>query len=151
MMIRSLFPASNLTPLTGGGTGVGVGKEEVSRTEGLGSEGGRGCHFSTGFTSADPPCWRLIGRYKVKVLPWPSSLATVICPPILATNSRQIDSPRPVPPYLRLVLPSACWKASKMIFCCSTVIPIPVSTTLIAIAWLASSPLRDKSTLTSGR
>ena len=36
-------------------------------------------------------------------------------------------SPRPVPPYLRLVLPSACWKASKMICCLSAEMPMPVS------------------------
>jgi hypothetical protein len=34
-----------------------------------------------------------------------------------------------VPPYLRLVVPSACWKASKMIFCFSGAMPMPVSCT----------------------
>ena len=37
--------------------------------------------------------------------------------------------PRPVPPYLRLVLPSACWNASKMICCLSGGMPMPVSAT----------------------
>ena len=34
-------------------------------------------------------------------------------------SSRLMARPRPVPPYLRLVLPSACWNASKMICCLS--------------------------------
>ena len=34
-----------------------------------------------------------------------------------------------MPPYLRLVLASACWKASKMIRCFSGGIPMPVSET----------------------
>ncbi len=35
-------------------------------------------------------------------------------PPISRARSRLIDRPRPVPPYRRLVVPSACWNASKM-------------------------------------
>src|SRR2546426_8913096 len=38
-------------------------------------------------------------------------------------------SPRPVPPYLRPVPASACWKASKMILCLSGAMPIPASVT----------------------
>jgi hypothetical protein len=34
-----------------------------------------------------------------------------------------------VPPYLRLVPASACWNASKMIFCFSSGMPMPVSDT----------------------
>ena len=34
-----------------------------------------------------------------------------------------------MPPYLRLVLASACWNASKMIFCFSGGMPMPVSDT----------------------
>ncbi len=34
-----------------------------------------------------------------------------------------------MPPYLRLVVPSACWKASKMMRCFSSGIPIPLSRT----------------------
>jgi hypothetical protein len=41
--------------------------------------------------------------------------------------SRLIDSPSPVPPYWRLVEPSACWKASKMIRCLSAGCRCPVS------------------------
>jgi hypothetical protein len=32
-----------------------------------------------------------------------------------------------VPPYLREVVPSACWNASKMIFCLCSGMPMPVS------------------------
>ena len=34
-----------------------------------------------------------------------------------------------MPPYLRLVVPSACWNASKMSFCLSFGMPMPVSRT----------------------
>ena len=51
--------------------------------------------------------------------------------------SRLIDRPRPVPPYLRLVVPSACWKASKMMRCLSSGMPMPVSSTTKAMTWLA--------------
>src|SRR5690606_21146804 len=51
---------------------------------------------------------------KEKVLPSPSVLRTVISPSNSAAICRQIESPRPVPPYLRLVVPSACWNASKI-------------------------------------
>jgi hypothetical protein len=39
-------------------------------------------------------------------------------PPSRRARSREIDSPSPVPPYLRCVLPSACRNASKMTPCC---------------------------------
>ena len=42
-----------------------------------------------------------------------------ISPPSSLAISRLIDRPRPVPPYLRLVVPSACWNASKMTWCLS--------------------------------
>ena len=44
-----------------------------------------------------------------------------------------------MPPYLRLVDASACWNASKMIFCFSSGMPMPVSETSKATtceAWL---------------
>jgi hypothetical protein len=46
-----------------------------------------------------------------------------------------------VPPYLRLVEASACWKASNTIFCFSTGMPTPVSVTSKAtteLAWLSA-------------
>ena len=36
-------------------------------------------------------------------------------PPSMRASSLEIDRPSPVPPYLRLVVPSACWNASKII------------------------------------
>ena len=50
----------------------------------------------------------------VNVEPFPGSLSTWISPPRRRAISRLIDRPSPVPPYLRLVVPSACWKASKI-------------------------------------
>ena len=56
-----------------------------------------------------------------------------ISPPSRPAISRLIDRPRPVPPYLRLVVPSACWNASKMILCRCAGMPMPVSLTAKAI------------------
>jgi hypothetical protein len=44
-------------------------------------------------------------------------------------SSRLIANPNPVPPYRRLVPASACWNASKMSFCFSCGMPMPVSCT----------------------
>ena len=43
-----------------------------------------------------------------------------------------MDSPNPVPPYLRVVLVSACWNSSKMRPIASSVMPMPVSVTATA-------------------
>ena len=61
-------------------------------------------------------------------------LTSRISPPSRFASSRLIASPRPVPPYLRLVPASACWNASKMSFCFSGAMPMPVSDTSNAIA-----------------
>ena len=47
------------------------------------------------------------------------ALCKRISPPSSRASSRLIERPRPVPPYLRLVVPSACWNASKMMRCFS--------------------------------
>jgi len=65
----------------------------------------------------------------VKTLPSPGTLSAVIEPPRSWASSRLMDRPRPVPPYLRLVVPSACWKAPKMVSSCSSAMPMPVSLT----------------------
>ena len=75
----------------------------------------------------------LNGRYSVNVLPVPGTLRRWISPPSRVASSRLIASPSPVPPYFRLVLASACWKASKMIRCLSGEMPMPVSDTSKAI------------------
>ncbi len=77
---------------------------------------------------ASAPAYRA-GRWSVKVLPSPGALTTSIDPPSSRAISRLIVRPRPVPPYLRLVVPSACWNASKMSCCFSTGMPMPVSRT----------------------
>ena len=67
-------------------------------------------------------CCGLSGRgrsnwaVKWKVLPWPISLSTQMRPFISSTSRRQMARPRPVPPYLRVVDPSACRNASKISF-----------------------------------
>src|SRR5688500_5184102 len=71
----------------------------------------------------------LAGRNSVNVLPLPSVLSTRISPPSRRAISRLMESPSPVPPYLRLVVPSACWNASKIRRCFSFGIPTPVSAT----------------------
>ena len=73
----------------------------------------------------------------MKVLPVPGVLTSRISPPSRRDSSRLIARPRPVPPYLREVEPSACWNASKMICCLSGEMPMPVSETENAITWLA--------------
>src|SRR5712691_5013647 len=50
------------------------------------------------------------GRYSVNVLPRPGVLTSVISPPRSVASSRLMARPSPVPPYLRLVPASACWK-----------------------------------------
>ncbi len=65
----------------------------------------------------------------MNVLPTPGLLSTMISPPSRRQISRLIDRPRPVPPYLRLVVPSACWNASKITRNLSAAIPMPVSCT----------------------
>ena len=64
---------------------------------------------------------------KRNVLPRPGSLSTVICPPISATSRAAIDSPSPVPSYLRVVELSPCSKAWKIFSCFSRGMPMPVS------------------------
>ncbi len=60
-----------------------------------------------------------------------------------------MESPRPVPPYLRLVVPSACWNDSKMMRCLSAGMPMPVSSTEKAMtpSALASAGLSGRQPL----
>jgi len=64
-----------------------------------------------------------------KVLPLPSSLSIPISPPMSSTSCLDIVVPSPVPPYFRVVEPSAWEKLSKIVPCFSLAIPIPVSFT----------------------
>ena len=49
----------------------------------------------------------MLGNRIVKVDPRPGSLSTVMSPPIIWQKRLMIASPRPVPPYLRVVEASA--------------------------------------------
>ena len=73
-------------------------------------------------------------RLTVKQAPCPGELSSVSRPPISSTSRREIASPRPVPPYLRAVEPSACENCSNIFSCNSGAIPMPVSRTLIFTA-----------------
>ena len=64
-----------------------------------------------------------------KVLPLPGSLSTPTSPPISCASRRVMASPRPVPPYLRVVEASACSKASNSRGSFSGAMPMPVSCT----------------------
>ena len=63
---------------------------------------------------------------------------TRISPPSRRAISRLIERPRPVPPYLRAVVPSACWNASKISRSLSSGMPMPVSITENAITRLGA-------------
>ena len=66
---------------------------------------------------------------KKNVVPCPTSLSKSRRPPISSTNLLEIVSPRPVPPYLRVIDVSAWLNASKIRDFCSLVTPIPLSWT----------------------
>src|SRR5688572_2971156 len=83
---------------------------------------------STAIATSTPVASR--GKRTVKREPWSGTLWTVTEPFI---NSQKRDTrarPSPVPPYLRVVVTSACVKASKIFSVCATVIPMPVSVTV---------------------
>ncbi len=77
-----------------------------------------------------------------------STLASRISPPSSSASSRLMARPRPVPPYLREVPASACWKASKISRCLSGAMPMPVSSTakattcgdLLSTGWSGLQP-----------
>jgi len=65
-----------------------------------------------------------------KLEPSPSRLSTPMVPPIISTRLLLIDSPSPLPPYLRVVEESACekdWNSRKRL---SSAMPMPVSRTV---------------------
>ncbi len=101
-----------------------LGFSSISSSVGTISNGGA-FSIST-FLRLDPKT----GTHKVKVLPSFSLLCKIISPLSSFANSRLIDNPKPVPPYLRFVEPSACWNASKIRGCFPNGIPIPVSFTI---------------------
>ena len=69
----------------------------------------------------------IVGISNQNVLPLPAILSTPIFPSIRSTSFRQIERPRPVPPYLRVVELSA-WEKDRNNFCLTSGdIPMPVS------------------------
>ncbi len=67
------------------------------------------------------------GTVKWKILPLPSSLSAQIRPPMSSTSLLLIESPRPVPPYLRVVDASTWVKLLNRVLIFSRGMPIPVS------------------------
>jgi len=66
-------------------------------------------------------------KVKWKQLPAPGSLSTQMRPPINSRILVEMVSPNPVPPNFRVVSELAWENASKMVFCFSSGMPIPVS------------------------
>ena len=74
------------------------------------------------------------------VEPLPGVLSTPIWPPIISTSCLEIARPRPVPPYLRVVEPSACEKAWNKYGSPSGAMPMPVSVTVKqTVTWVGVS------------
>ena len=69
------------------------------------------------------------GMANSKVAPEPRALRTRRRPPMILTSWEEMERPRPVPPYSRVVLLSACWNGWKMDFCTAGAMPMPVSLT----------------------
>ena len=63
--------------------------------------------------------------------PWPGALRTRMPAPIKPSRRWQIANPSPVPPYCRVVEPSACENCSKMRPCADSLMPMPVSRTVM--------------------
>ncbi len=71
----------------------------------------------------------MAGRSMVKREPLPSSLSTVIVPPISRQRFWLSERPRPVPPYFAAIVGLACVKLENRLACCSRLMPTPVSAT----------------------
>src|SRR6266481_1552940 len=71
----------------------------------------------------------LSGTVKWKVDPTPRADSIQRRPPCSSTIRREIVSPRPVPPFFRVLELSACWNSSKIVCRSASEIPGPVSDT----------------------
>src|SRR5437879_613180 len=80
----------------------------------------------------------------VNVEPRPGVLWTVMSPPIKRQKRRLIASPRPVPPYLRVVEASACAKSWNNLAICCGVMPMPLSRTCSMIVSLPDTTSRKE-------
>src|SRR5262245_46160122 len=70
------------------------------------------------------------GMRTLKVDPRPTADSTQIRPPWSSTIRLAMESPRPVPPFLRVLEVSACWNSSKIRCRSSWAMPGPVSATV---------------------
>ena len=87
---------------------------------------------TAGRTGIRPPASSLAKpsrTVKWNVLPRWTSLSTHRRPCMRSTSREAMASPRPLPPKRRVIEASACSKTSKMAFCFSGGMPIPVSRT----------------------
>ena len=84
---------------------------------------------SPGDCSKFTPAMSPVGIVTVNVLPSPGALCTVNSPPSAVTIWREIASPRPVPPYFRVVELSACVNGWNRRGSASWRMPMPVSVT----------------------
>ena len=75
-------------------------------------------------------CGAAAGRRTAKVEPTPGVLSTAMLPPRRWQSRRLIASPRPVPPYRRVVELSAWLNSSNTLAICSAVMPMPLSATV---------------------
>jgi len=84
-----------------------------------------------------PPAWRRTSSLPTattassnqKMLPTPTVLLMPSSPPSFSTICLQIVSPRPVPPYLRLIEASTCENGLNSLASPASSMPIPVSST----------------------
>ncbi len=69
-------------------------------------------HHQNKLAHAVPACRSTrTGSVNEKVDPWPTCDSTQILPPCISTMRFEIASPRPVPPFLRVIVLSACWNS----------------------------------------
>ena len=92
------------------------------------------------------------GTSNQKVAPRPGSDSTPMVPPIKSMIRLQITSPRPVPPYSRVVDASAWANARNRLPMLSLLMPMPESrTSKRSSCWVLFSPLRVTTTVTVPR
>ena len=72
--------------------------------------------------------------------PLPSSDSTHSLPPCISTMRREIERPRPVPPFFLVAELSACWNSSKILPWSAWEMPGPLSCTATVNVPLVESP-----------
>ena len=112
-----------------------AGSAAIARPVSAGLAGSR-CRIAPDRAGCSAPGWT--GMWNQNVAPAPTALSTPTAPPIFWTSCLTIASPSPVPPNWRVVEPSACRNASKILSRASGRMPIPVSATSKRRSILAS-------------